>query len=468
MPTPHSSLTGDNLHYNQGDSRSLSAWTLAAGTSDALLVENSNNNELIAISTSVTPGSTTIDIGNTTDRPAVDIACTTTRIRIPVSTASGFSVATNSGLDVPFRINSAAADGPHTVWISESWLRMDEVAGAPTNSAGTGYLYTRDDSGTTRLTFMRDNGTTVDLDNAGGGTPGGSDTQIQYNNAGAFGGMANVEHLDGNLSLQDDTGPTAPSSGVVLVSAPEASSQLAVLGADSPNLLVGPPWASADVVMWRANGTTTLLEIGIPGGVAGTPTVPALSSGSYVGRSVQYRITSSGGTNQGSGRGGTIASFSMDGGFWCKWRYGISSSQSNSAFFVGLTAATGAITSGAPDSFVNMIGFSKLASDSGWWSTSNDATGTATSHTSLGADFALPSSSAVFDLVLYCPPGGTAVEWWAARADNRSLSPVSGTISSNLPAGTTFMAPRFYGNTGGSATAVVHELSFFVAYRAEG
>jgi len=46
-------------------------------------------------------------------------------------------------------------------------------------------------------------GTFIAMSGGGGGTPGGSDTQLQYNNAGSFGGIANVTFASGNLSLGD-------------------------------------------------------------------------------------------------------------------------------------------------------------------------------------------------------------------------------------------------------------------------
>lgn len=45
---------------------------------------------------------------------------------------------------------------------------------------------------TTAGVFARINGATVGPFGAGGGTPGGANTQVQFNNAGAFGGVANV------------------------------------------------------------------------------------------------------------------------------------------------------------------------------------------------------------------------------------------------------------------------------------
>ena len=48
----------------------------------------------------------------------------------------------------------------------------------------------------TNITLTRDSATEVTIDATGGGTPGGSDTQIQYNNGGAFGGTPQLTYND--------------------------------------------------------------------------------------------------------------------------------------------------------------------------------------------------------------------------------------------------------------------------------
>lgn len=60
---------------------------------------------------------------------------------------------------------------------------------APSATANYGKLYVK--SADSKLYYMDDGGTEVDLTAGGGGTPGGADTQIQFNNSGAFGGSAN-------------------------------------------------------------------------------------------------------------------------------------------------------------------------------------------------------------------------------------------------------------------------------------
>ena len=172
MATPHSTLVGDNLHQNVGDSRTGRAWTLDAGTADALLIENSNGNNLLAIGTSTTPGSTTIVIGNSTDLPQISMLGTTLYIQGPLA-SSIFQVTTNAGGDVPFNIVTAAS-APHSVRLSEAYLQFAELGtGDPTAVANAGLLYTKDNAAVTDLYYRDSAGTVTQL--TGAGAPGTGD-----------------------------------------------------------------------------------------------------------------------------------------------------------------------------------------------------------------------------------------------------------------------------------------------------
>lgn len=255
MATPHSVLTAPNLHYNQGDSRSLTAWTLAAGTSNALLIENSNGNDLLAITTSVTPGATTFTIGNATDLPNIRL-----RGLVEIQNATvGTIFSVSNGTSTPISVVAAAGAGPHTVLIDESWIRIDETPSAPTNVAGSGFLYTRDDAGTTRLTFMRDNGTTVDLDAAAssiGGTTGGTDNAVlradgtggstvqasvvTIGDTGAMAGVTDYQQTSGPFSHTGNGAITLGNggTGTITVSPGSGGMTIELLDNDSSNFLI--------------------------------------------------------------------------------------------------------------------------------------------------------------------------------------------------------------------------------------
>lgn len=252
---PHSTLTGTNLHHNVGDSRTGRAWTLAAGTADALLIENSNNNDLVAITTSTTPGATTITIGNSTDIPDIRL-----RGLVEVQNATvGTIFDVGTGTSNPFVVIGASGSGPHTVALSESWLRIAEAASAPTNAAGVGFLYTRDDAGTTRLTFMRDNGTTVDLDVAAsgiGGTTGGTDNAVlradgtggstaqssvvTIGDTGAMAGVTDYQQTSGPFSHTGNGTITLGNGGTGTINITPGSGgiNIALLDNDSANFII--------------------------------------------------------------------------------------------------------------------------------------------------------------------------------------------------------------------------------------
>jgi hypothetical protein len=70
------------------------------------------------------------------------------------------------------------------------FIVMPEVASVGNPAANTGSLYVADNSGTTTIYFKDSAGTETSLIAGGSGTPGGSDTQIQYNNSDAFAGSS--------------------------------------------------------------------------------------------------------------------------------------------------------------------------------------------------------------------------------------------------------------------------------------
>lgn len=90
-----------------------------------------------------------------------------------------------------------------------------EVGGPSTPAANQLKLYAKDKSGVSTLYFKKDDGTEVEVGSGGGGgTPGGSDTQLQYNNAGAFGGISGATTDGTTLTLVAPTLGT-PASGTL-------------------------------------------------------------------------------------------------------------------------------------------------------------------------------------------------------------------------------------------------------------
>lgn len=84
---------------------------------------------------------------------------------------------------------------------THGYLGMAELASPPaTGITGFGQFYVKASDG--EPYFRDSSGVETQLNAAGGGgTPGGSTTQVQYNNAGAFGGMSGVTWVGSTLAL---------------------------------------------------------------------------------------------------------------------------------------------------------------------------------------------------------------------------------------------------------------------------
>lgn len=453
---PHSTLTGANLHYNQGDSRSATAWTLAAGTTDALLIENSNGNDLFSITTSTTPGLTTIALGNATDLPQVEVQSTAFQIVCP-DDQTVFSIVANG--ETPVRVESSSTTS-HVLRLNNAWVRMAEVSGTPTFVAGSGFLYTRDDAGTTRCTFMRDDGSTVDLDNAGGGgSPGGSDTQVQYNNAGAFGGMANVVHNDGNLAFTGDAAPTVAASGdTVLYAASEVRPELAQFAPGEMEKALQTALFRSSIKYWSTSNSTSALNlIGcvnlIDSGSRSTPTIADTNLATSMRRTLSSS-TSAANSPCGSfaGVAYVLIGSSGRGGFRFNTRVILETVPSGMRVFVGLKGSTSAPSSTLNPSVMTGESLLILAADAGDSNLSimhNSAGGTVTT-IALGSSFP-KSAGAVYDLDFYVSMNGSKNVYYSVRRLD-SAAFTSGTLSSNMPPASTALAPLIGANSGTSAS----------------
>ena len=104
-----------------------------------------------------------------------------------------------------FGVGTASPNEKLTV---EGVISLDETT-APGTTSGYGKIYVK--SSDSKLYFKDDGGTEYDLTSGGGGgTPGGTDGQLQYNNSGAFGGANNVFWDDTSEEL--GIGTTTPAS----------------------------------------------------------------------------------------------------------------------------------------------------------------------------------------------------------------------------------------------------------------
>lgn len=148
------------------------------------------------------------------------------------------------------------------------------------------------------------------------------------------------------------------------------------------------------------------------------------------------------------------------GGFYAVFRWGISSAVATQRVLVGLFTSLAAIaTTQEPSTVQNGIWVGNDAADANLQLMYNDGSGTA-SKINLGADFVKNQPNAIYELVLFCKPNDTKVSYRVKRLD--AAGEASGELTTDIPTNTTFLAPHFYVNNGGTAAAVI--LDFYRFY----
>jgi hypothetical protein len=312
-------------------------------------------------------------------------------------------------------------------------------------------------------------GSTVTLTAAGGsGSPGGSNTQVQYNNVGAFGGLANiVSDGSGYASLPGASEPSAPSSGVTLWSHDRGGMSFPVVKPEQGTSIVlhRADW-SIDQSIVRpvhgATGTTVPNQFGIVLAAAvGTVSNPAPNlAGNVFTQSTRVTLTSAATANSGSEWKGTQLNYGFGnattfaGGFLFVWRGGFSAIPANFRSFIGMQGSVAALSvSAAPTASLNALYFGNDAAQTTLRFCGNDGAGTATC-TDCGASFPTNSTTALYEMMIFVKPAGSVAYFYANRLDS-AVTACSGSISAaaDIPASSQGLTPHVFCNNGGTAAA---------------
>lgn len=144
------------------------------------------------------------------------------------------------------------------------------------------------------------------------------------------------------------------------------------------------------------------------------------------------------------------------GGYTVRIRCAFPSAVGAQRGFAGVTSSTGATAATSTvAALTNMIGIGFESTETNLYMYSNDAAGSA-SRVNLGTDFPI-SSTSVFDLTLFSAPNSGTVGYRVDRLD-ADVTSAEGTLTTDLPASTTFLAPHVWINNGGTASAVQMDL----------
>ena len=203
-------------------------------------------------------------------------------------------------------------------------------------------------------------------------------------------------------------------------------------------------------------------------GTVSQPT-PVLNGGSALGQIPRVQYASAATANAVTthiSTGNTHAVFrgtaAGEGGFRYLVRFGLSGLAALGNFFVGIsdTATAAAATSPNPltSTTPGKIGLAFVGS-TGTLKIVHNVTGTTPTQIDLGANFPVDTTS-LYELILFCRPFSTAAENITYRVRRYTTDPRSpafeqtGTISTNIPTGSTILYPWGYYGNGGTAAAV--------------
>ncbi len=321
-------------------------------------------------------------------------------------------------------------------------------------------------SGGGTTNFLRADGTWAAPPGGGGGSPGGASGEIQFNNAGAFGGAADVEIEGGQLRLPSIASPAVPASGGVKVFAQDFAGTpwptfRHPLGQE--NHMLQPMLQNGNYKLFIPGGGTTVTSLGVVSTGTGTATASNVTNGTRRQRMkrIDYRVTTASTTavagwydnsSQLTVGGGN----SWEGGFWGVMNGGPATGVATAThrFFMGLRDV-GAPADTDPGTFLRCVGIGYArGTDTNLQFLHNDGAGAATK-IDLGASFAVPTTdqSVIWRLRMYSPPGPTqSVTYEVTNIDTGAQA--TGTVTTNLPSTTDFITPRIQASVGGTSSVI--------------
>ena len=328
--------------------------------------------------------------------------------------------------------------------------------------------------------FLKADGTWV-APSAGSGSPGGSNTQVQFNNSGAFGGAADVTYdsATGILTLAKGTtrtalasDPSAPTDGISSFAKKLANRRMprfaATLGMGS---FLQPFMGTQKVgtVLPSGNSSTVITATGMLAVTAtGTATARnAATTNKFTRvRRIGYVSAATAGSVAGARQTSaqwTVGNGSGDGGFFFACIFGVSDAAILAAgrTFVGLSTNAGAPTDVEPSTLTNCIGVGSNSADTNLKMFYGGSA--AQTPIDLGANFPSDTTNTdLYRLCLFSSPSENGIIYYEVtrlNTGNVATGTISGTVGTQVPANTTFLTYQVWRSNGGNATAVGIDLS---------
>lgn len=350
-------------------------------------------------------------------------------------------------------------------------IKIAGVAGDPSSPEDGDVWYNL----TTNKFRKRQNGVTEDLDTQGSAAPGGSDNQFTYNDGGAFGGSAGFVYNEANtravavngLEVGEVASPATPAANRILIVSKDRANRSTLSMLDEKGLYfpLGAAALGADRFWGAARvspGSAAPVNLGFAMTGYGTGAAATISSTNLFTKLPRVTYTTAASANTAAGVRNGALFLVRDIGFLLRLRFGVSGTVGTTPNgFFGLQAGTAQLTgSTAPSAFTQTI---YAGWDSGQTTLrigTNDGTGTATT-TDLGANFPVNTSATdIYDVTFYCTSDTSQLFYHVLRVNTGNEA--SGTITTDLPTSSSYLALHMQINPGATAEAV--QYSFFGAY----
>lgn len=254
--------------------------------------------------------------------------------------------------------------------------------------------------------------------------------------------------------------PATPATGAnVFVKSIAGRPMLAQLGPSGLSTAFQPFLGRNKVALVQAaSGVANWTAIGVTVSTDGTATqrAPASTNMCTSLRRLGVVSASTGGSAAGirvAQLGWWLGNGSGLGGFTFVARFNVSDAAlvATANMFVGFRATTAAVTDVDPSTLTNIIGVGCTSGDTALQLYC--AGSVAQPRTSLGASFPINTTNTdVYELMLFAAPNATQVQYVVNRLNTGDTA--SGTLTTNLPANTQFLAPAMWRSNGGTASAV--------------
>lgn len=275
----------------------------------------------------------------------------------------------------------------------------------------------------------------------------------------------NADHVIDELILPLGTSPTTPPADNLNVFGRNVGGRmmLAIKGPSGLDTSLQPHLGRNKVKRHipQGNSTTAIEAAGITLTATGTPTAGTVGVATLqqaISR-ILYAVATAATTAVAGGHMNAAQHFigspgGKIGGFHFIWRFGPSTGAAANTTrrgFCGFTSGVAAPTDADPSTQANVLGVGCDASDTTWHFMHRNGTGTVvkvnTGITKSAADF-----TEAYELAMFCPPGGTAVQMTFTNLTADVVAAYEATGS--LPTATTLLAPRAYFSVGGTSSAI--------------